>query len=111
MSERWRSKAARAFLTRLGHTDMRAAVRTLTAPLLDGIDSQPTDLHGIASRFGIPIVEECIGGSGALRRTPDGLQIVCNPEQRLPRRRFTIAHELGHVVIETSGGSFNQNTK
>ena len=111
MSERWRSKAARALLARLGHTDMRVAMRTLTATLLDGIDSPPTDLHGIASRLGIPIIEESIGGSGALRRTPDGLQIVCNPKQRLPRRRFTIAHELGHAIIETSGDSFNQNTK
>jgi Zn-dependent peptidase ImmA (M78 family) len=89
---------------------MHAAVRTLTAPLLKGIDCPPTDLHGIARGLSIPIIEESIGGSGELRRTTEGLQIICNPKQAAHRRRFTIAHELGHAIIEESGDSFNQNT-
>jgi hypothetical protein len=38
-----------------------------------------------------------------LRRESCGFRIVCASGQSAVRRRFTVAHELAHIVFETSG--------
>jgi len=46
-----------------------------------------------------------------LRRATKGLEVVINPQQSPPRRRFSIAHELGHVIIQQLHPSADQRTK
>lgn len=41
--------------------------------------------------------------SGELRRRRDGFTIVLSKHLSPSRQRFTVAHELGHAIFETSG--------
>jgi len=70
--------------------------------LLEGVRKCPTDLDAIFSRLDI---ERCEVDpemliSGELRRSDQGFVIACSPHEPSRRRRFTIAHELGHAVFE-----------
>ena len=38
--------------------------------------------------------------SGAIKRTEEGFKIFVNAHEPLTRKRFTIAHELGHFFLE-----------
>jgi len=112
MSESWRSKAAKALMQSGGHRDMRSKVRELVSPLLEDTGSPPTDLPAIAARLDAEIIYKQINGSGELRRLPnDTFQVVCNVTLPSARSRFTIAHELGHIIIERSGNDLDQRSK
>ncbi len=50
----------------------------------------------------VPVNSEKLGG---------GLEVIYDPSQTVPRQRFTIAHELGHVLIERIQPGANQNAK
>lgn len=49
--------------------------------------------------------EELIGGSndGYSTITPTGAKIAINPSCNKQRKRFTIAHELGHILLDHVG--------
>jgi hypothetical protein len=83
-------------------------IRALVAPLLDGIVCPPTDLGAVAKRLDVSISYERISGSGELRRVARGLQVICNATLPVTRSRFTIAHELGHALLERSGRGKHQ---
>jgi IrrE N-terminal-like domain len=78
-------------------------VPSLVAPLLDGILCPPTDLSAVAARLNAEITYEGTAGAGELRRSPNGWRIVCNPTLPMARGRFTIAHEIGHVLLANIG--------
>lgn len=68
----------------------------------------PVKLAPIADELGVPVYtvtqwpDEL---SGMLKRTPDtksGYSIYVNALHSLVRRRFTIAHEIGHLVLHES---------
>jgi Zn-dependent peptidase ImmA (M78 family) len=111
MKNGWRSGAARAILRRGEHSEMRCAIRAVVAGLLSGSSTMPTDLFAVGERLGVSITRELISGSGELRHTPKGLEVVVNPEQPQPRQRFTIAHELGHAIIQQLHPSADQRKK
>src|SRR5690348_14206865 len=96
-----RPNATRPYRKKTGNGTLDA--RTLVAPLLEGVACPPTDLGAIAARLDISISYERISGSGELRRLPGGLQVVCNTTLPVTRSRFTIAHELGHALLDRSG--------
>jgi hypothetical protein len=50
--------------------------------------------------------DEPFWGSGELRQADDGLEIVYSSHLSPERRRFTIAHELGHAVLARTGSRF-----
>jgi hypothetical protein len=88
-----------------------AGIPSLVATLLDGIPCPPTDLAAVATRLDAEIVYERISGSGELRQAPQGWQIVCNPILPTSRCRFTIAHEIGHVLLANAGWEGKQEGK
>jgi Zn-dependent peptidase ImmA (M78 family) len=66
-----------------------------------GINEVPTPLDKIANHFSIFIEEEELGNdiSGVLIREEDKSIIGVNSSDSDNRKRFTIAHELGHFIM------------
>jgi hypothetical protein len=101
----WQSAAARRLLTIAGNpSTVREAVEIVVAKFLENIDCPPTNLVAIQARLNVKQVEtEDLPFSGELRRGADGFTIVVSKLLSPSRRRFTIAHELGHAILETTG--------
>jgi hypothetical protein len=100
---RWKSAAARRLTNAAATQDVFGAVRAVTANLLRDTECPPTDLDTITARLNAKISGEEIFGSGELRRGGSGYEIVYATDLSLPRRRFTIAHELAHAIIDQTG--------
>jgi Zn-dependent peptidase ImmA (M78 family) len=66
-----------------------------------GIDEIPVPLEKIAEKLGIIIEEEVFEGelAGVLLRDINGAIIGVNAAHPETRKRFTIAHELGHFIL------------
>jgi len=66
-----------------------------------GISKAPVDVVNVAARFAVQIKEEMFPDdvSGALHRGPEHSVIAVNLAHPETRRRFTIAHELGHFFL------------
>jgi hypothetical protein len=79
-----------------------------------GVDRIPVDLHGLAEVWaGLSIVEEDIDGPGYLLPLGKiGAEIIVRGADPVERKRFTIAHEVGHWVLgitcESKAGKFRQ---
>jgi Zn-dependent peptidase ImmA (M78 family) len=74
--------------------------------LLDhNAESVPIPVERIAREKGLPVVEATMEAdvSGALVRTNDLQGIAVNASQAPVRKRFTIAHELGHFLLDHVG--------
>jgi len=99
----WKSAAAKQLLRSTGSSSVPLAVRAVAGSLLRDQSSPPTDLDAVADRLEASIAEADIFGSGELRNKKDGYEIVYAKDLALPRRRFTIAHELAHIAIIHSG--------
>jgi Zn-dependent peptidase ImmA (M78 family) len=79
-----------------------AATRQAEALLAKlGVRTAPIDVRKIASQLGLRVVEEELGEdvSGALVSNPKRAAILVNSDHHDNRKRFTIAHELGHHVL------------
>jgi len=65
------------------------------------IDSAPVDVRRIAEGEGAVVASEQLERtiSGLLLREGDARLIAVNSSHALRRQRFTIAHELGHMVL------------
>lgn len=67
-----------------------------------GITSPPVPVRELAEHLGAVVLEEALdqGVSGILYRQDDGpTAIVVNAKHAPVRRRFSIAHELGHLQM------------
>jgi IrrE N-terminal-like domain len=79
-----------------------------------GIGSAPVDLSKVISLWpNLFLVEEDLEGSGYLLSVGElGAEILVNKADREERKRFTVAHELGHWVLGLSSkrkmGHFSQ---
>ena len=83
---------------------VRGAVKHVIAELLQGVVSPPTDLDEVGRRIGVQeICYESFSGSGELHKEKGGYRIVCSLDQPRTRQRFTVAHELAHVILERTG--------
>jgi len=83
----------------VGEKDPRRAIRALVC-------SQRTpgeSLDAMALKLGISrIIEQKLPFDGGLFRLPDGeLVIKLNSESSYFRKRFTLAHEIGHLLLKT----------
>lgn len=70
--------------------------------------SLPIDPIHIAQRYGIEVLrdEELAGSSNSGRcviTDTGGKVIIVNPSDPASRQRFTIAHELGHALLDKEG--------
>jgi len=80
-----------------------SAARALVQPHTGTITAPPTDLDAIAKRLGVrEVISADIHADGELRRRGDGYTIVVSSNQSAARRRFTLAHELAHVIVKRS---------
>lgn len=70
--------------------------------------SSPVNVNKIAKKLGIKVIEAPAedGLSGFLLREPDQQKVVIGVNSTHPptRRRFTIAHELGHFLLHNYEG-------
>jgi Zn-dependent peptidase ImmA (M78 family) len=67
------------------------------------IVSAPVDVHAIALQLGVDVRSEAFDGglSGMAYRTPDRKSVIgVNANHTVPRQRFTVAHELGHLQLD-----------
>ena len=80
------------------------AVAQVVGHLMEGVQCPPTDLHAFGKKLSVREISfENFPGSGELHRTDNGYRIVCSSAQERSRQRFTIAHELAHVILESTG--------
>lgn len=66
-----------------------------------GIPGPSVDVHRVAAELGLRIVEDNLGDdvSGALVMNANGAAVLVQEEHHPNRKRFTIAHEIGHHVL------------
>ena len=103
---RWTSAAARRILGQSeSATTVEEAVYATASRLLEGVSCPPTDLDVLKERLNVVALEPMarLPISGALRKREDGLVVIYSSSLTPARRRFTIAHELGHAVFEGTG--------
>jgi hypothetical protein len=72
--------------------------------LLHDVNCPPTDLATLGRKIDVhEIGYESFPGSGELHRLKSGYRIVCSTDQPRSRQRFTVAHELAHVILARTG--------
>jgi Zn-dependent peptidase ImmA (M78 family) len=66
-----------------------------------GLSEIPVPVHRLADAMSVPIVEEALDRnvSGLLLRRDNSYAIGVNAAHSHVRQRFTIAHELGHLML------------
>lgn len=92
----------RSVLEAIAHGRVREPlVGAVVESLLDGAFARPTDLDAVAAKVDVVGFESRpdLPYSGALKMTADGLMVLYAQGQRESRRRYTIAHELGHAYL------------
>lgn len=101
----WRSAAAQRVLKlAAGSGTVEEAIEFLSKQYLHDVQCPPTDLDSIGTKLGITGFESAdLAGSGELRKDGDGLRVFYSNYLSVERRRFTIAHEMGHAVLERTG--------
>lgn len=101
----WSSAAAHRLRRIAGDPPtMENAVQIVIGRFLDGVDCPPTDLDALGARLKVTgIIREDLPFSGELRRNSKGFEIACSSHLSASRQRFTVAHELAHVIFETTG--------
>ena len=64
----------------------------------------PVDVQGLALALGIKVREAYLSNnvSGMICKTDRGWEITVNARHGATRKRFTIAHEIGHFVLHRS---------
>lgn len=74
------------------------------------IEFPPVDVVGIASAIGVDVLyRKDPGWSGALRSSSSGeATIWINEAESMERRRFTVAHLIGHLILHQIGEEFRE---
>lgn len=68
-------------------------------------DGVPVDVHAIARLAGTQVIEEPLSGFSGSFFCENGMPTIrVNSSESILRRRFTVAHELGHYVLRHEGG-------
>ena len=72
------------------------------------VKNPPVDVEEIARRYKVVIKDEAFPDdvSGALHRGAEGAVIAVNRAHHPHRRRFTIAHELGHFLLHQDAPAY-----
>jgi hypothetical protein len=103
----WSSAAARKLVEISGAapTTVENAIELIVRRILEGVEFPPTDLEALAVRMEVIRIrqQEDLAGSGELHRVADGFEIIYSADLSGGRLRFTIAHELGHVLLASAG--------
>lgn len=112
-NKHWRSSAAQRFLKlAVGAETVERAIERLAADYLRGVACPPTDLDAIAEKLGVTGFEAAdLAGSGEIRKDGHGFRIFYSTYLSQERRRFTIAHEMGHALLEHTGSPVPRHGK
>jgi hypothetical protein len=104
----WESAAAKRLVKLAGdNCSVEQAIVKVVRELLSGVHHPPTDLDAIQTKLRVAAVRaEDLPFSGELRPGVDGFMIVHSKYLSPGRRRFTIAHELGHALLATTGKNY-----
>lgn len=98
------STAALRLIKMAGGADsIEAAVRSVVQKFFGDLAGPPLDLNAAASKLNVALCEEDIPVSGELRKNGKDYKIVFSRYLSPGRRRFTIAHEMAHLLFELSG--------
>ena len=91
--------------TSRGWIHIDRAIEKIASEYVQGLAGPPTDLVKLSYRLGIVDIrlDDTMVVPGELRKLSDGLVVFLLPNLTRTRRRFTLAHELGHAVFEWSG--------
>lgn len=84
-------------------------IRSIVEILLEQTDNTtpPIDVKKVARKQNITIIEEDLGDiSGLLFREGNEVTIGVNKNHHLSRKRFTVAHELGHFFLHSKYSLF-----
>jgi hypothetical protein len=85
-------------------TSLEDAVRIIANKYTREVSCPPTDLDAIARTLNIhDMASEEMPISGELRRNGKGFRLVYSSYLSPGRKRFTIAHEIGHAIVLQSG--------
>lgn len=100
----WREiKEARSY----GETPAATANRVLAYL---AIRRGPVPIDVIAMQLGVPVQATHSTWSGAVKSDADRARIWVRATDPRVRRRFTIAHELGHLLLHPEGQEFRDET-
>lgn len=101
----WRTVAAHRVRQIAGLKDIDRAVTKIAEELMDGLVFPPTNLDALAELMGIAEIryDDSMLVAGELRKMQGELVVYLLPNLTKTRRRFTLAHELGHAFFETTG--------
>jgi len=84
---------------------VEGSIISLVEHLLRDVTCPPTDLDMVMRRCNIVNCEldHDLVVPGEIRQTSDGLKIYLTPGLSTGRERFTVAHEVGHAIFESTG--------
>jgi hypothetical protein len=104
-SRTWKSAAARRLLVLAGDPPtIDEAIKIVVSNTLEGVPHPPLALEALFRKLNISGVRvEDLPFSGELRPENGSYTIVCSQHLSPARRRFTIAHEMAHAILELSG--------
>ena len=91
--------------------EMDKEIREIAQSLLNSIafEEPPVDIEKIVKSLSIPVIDYPFFSddtSGIIVNDKDLLAIGVNQNHPLVRKRFTIAHELGHFILGHDSASF-----
>ena len=76
-----------------------------------GITRPPVPVEAIARNLGVKVIHKAnLGPAGILQSTREEAIMWVNGSDSGVRQRFTIAHELGHLLLHTIGIQFRDHT-
>lgn len=101
----WKTAAAQRVRQVAGLKDIDRAIAKIAEDLVDGLGGPPTDLEALARRVDVTDIrrDDTMLVPGELRKLRDELVVYLLPNLTKTRRRFTLAHELGHAFFERTG--------
>ena len=101
----WQTEAAQRIRQVSGLDNIDRAVEKIAGGLVDGLAGPPTDLEVLAHRMDVADIrrDDTMLVPGELRKLRSELVVFLLPNMTRTRRRFTLAHELGHVFFERTG--------
>lgn len=101
----WQSKTARRVMQLGGVNNIDQAISKIAEDLMRGLVCPPTDLETLAHRVNVKDIRRDAEMlvPGELRKLREGLVVYLLPNLTKTRRRFTLAHELGHAFLEGTG--------
>ncbi len=86
----------------MGHSDRDIRTQAARLLLMAGVAREPVSLRDVVSALNLEVVQtarEPFMSEAALEPMGDGYAIVLHGDGDERRRRFTIAHEIGHFVL------------